>query len=97
MIPLSVHALNELKSVHAMTLRKNLQSYTCLDASRPWLCYWTLHSMAILDALPSTDFLSRAVLFLGKCQVGDIPQDLCVIFANLCAWLCDSFLRGLSN
>ena len=21
----------------------------CLDASRPWLCYWILHSLELLD------------------------------------------------
>ena len=25
------------------------ESYSCLDASRPWLCYWILHSMEVLN------------------------------------------------
>lgn len=44
------------------------QGYSCLDASRPWLCYWIIHSLAILDAIPSEQILSRAVNFLSKCQ-----------------------------
>jgi protein farnesyltransferase subunit beta len=44
------------------------QGYSCLDASRPWLTYWTIHSLAILDALPSDEICSRVVNFLGKCQ-----------------------------
>lgn len=26
-----------------------LWSPQCLDASRPWLCYWILHSLELLD------------------------------------------------
>lgn len=27
--------------------------YQSLDASRPWLCYWILHGLDLLDAFPS--------------------------------------------
>ena len=37
-----------------------------LDASRPWLVYWMLHSLALLDALPNDDdFLLRVVSTLS--------------------------------
>ena len=46
---------------------KNLSSgYECLDASRPWICYWILHALNLLGEPvdPQTaddvaDFLSR--------------------------------------
>uniref|UniRef100_A0A8C0P5C4 Protein farnesyltransferase subunit beta n=1 Tax=Canis lupus familiaris TaxID=9615 RepID=A0A8C0P5C4_CANLF len=30
-------------------LRQLTDAYECLDASRPWLCYWILHSLELLD------------------------------------------------
>ncbi|XP_069773492.1 protein farnesyltransferase subunit beta isoform X2 [Narcine bancroftii] len=37
---------------HFQYLKKGLrhlsESYSCLDASRPWLCYWILHSLELL-------------------------------------------------
>ena len=42
--------------------------HVSLDASRPWLCYWILHSLALLDALPDEDTLNRAAAFLARCQ-----------------------------
>lgn len=48
---------------------KNLSSsYECLDASRPWLCYWILHSLNILDHEISEDEALAVAHFLGKCQ-----------------------------
>ncbi|XP_063803270.1 protein farnesyltransferase subunit beta isoform X3 [Pseudophryne corroboree] len=41
------------RELHSHYLRKGLQqlsdSYECLDASRPWLCYWIVHSLTLLD------------------------------------------------
>jgi len=42
--------------------------YQSLDASRPWLCYWTAHSLDLLDALPPFFFSERTYGFLNKCQ-----------------------------
>ena len=41
-------------SSHIRYLRKCLldplpEPYTCLDASQPWLCYWAIHSLELLD------------------------------------------------
>lgn len=48
---------------------KNLsKSYECLDASRPWLCYWILHSLDLLDYRVSEEQALGIAEFLGKCQ-----------------------------
>ncbi|XP_002735484.1 protein farnesyltransferase subunit beta-like [Saccoglossus kowalevskii] len=51
---------------------KNLsESYECLDASRPWLCYWILHSLYLLGEQISEEQSSRVVQFLKRCQDPD--------------------------
>lgn len=47
------------------------QSYSCLDASRPWLIYWILHGLWCLKDLPDASTLSKVVNFLAKCQNKD--------------------------
>ncbi|XP_067681772.1 protein farnesyltransferase subunit beta-like [Haliotis asinina] len=48
---------------------KNLSSsYECLDASRPWLCYWILHSLEILNDPVPEDIAVQVVDFLKRCQ-----------------------------
>ena len=64
-----VHLLREK---HLQYLKKGIRhlsvNFECLDASRPWLCYWILHSMALLD-YPIPDDVARDVVgFLSKCQ-----------------------------
>ena len=57
---------------HVAYLRAGLETlsagHAALDASRPWLCYWILHALALLDALPDEDTLNRAATFLARCQ-----------------------------
>ncbi|KAL9239234.1 hypothetical protein vseg_013574 [Gypsophila vaccaria] len=49
-------------------LRRLPASFCVLDANRPWLCYWILHSLALLDE-PIDDVLENNVIdFLSKCQ-----------------------------
>jgi len=53
-------------------LRKGLSNlsrgYECLDASRPWLVYWIVHSLELLGESFS-DAESRAIVeFLSRCQ-----------------------------
>ena len=54
---------------HVAYLRAGLETlsagHAALDASRPWLCYWILHALALLDALPDEDTLNRAAAFLA--------------------------------
>uniref|UniRef100_A0A4W5N2T0 Prenyltransferase alpha-alpha toroid domain-containing protein n=1 Tax=Hucho hucho TaxID=62062 RepID=A0A4W5N2T0_9TELE len=42
-----------LRDQHYQYLKKGLRhlsdAYECLDASRPWLCYWILHSLELLE------------------------------------------------
>jgi hypothetical protein len=37
--------------------------------SRPWLCYWILHSLAMLNQHYSSAVCNRSVDFLSRCQV----------------------------
>lgn len=57
---------------HTEFLKKFLaalpSTYECLDASRPWLCYWILNALWILNDMPDAVTLSNIVQFLGKCQ-----------------------------
>lgn len=53
-------------------LRELGVSYQCLDASRTWICYWILHSLDLLDALPlSSDLETQIANFLNRCQHPD--------------------------
>ncbi|KAL8592586.1 hypothetical protein ACOMHN_026516 [Nucella lapillus] len=48
---------------------KNLSgSYECLDASRPWICYWILHSLDLLEYQLSEEHALSVAEFLGRCQ-----------------------------
>jgi protein farnesyltransferase subunit beta len=55
---------------HIMYLLGGLSSlsegFSCLDASQPWLVYWMLHSLSLLDAMPSGS-LDYIVDFLCGC------------------------------
>jgi hypothetical protein len=43
-------------------------SFAVLDASRPWICYWILHSLALLNApLPTAVTAEDLVAFLASC------------------------------
>lgn len=39
-----------------------------LDSSRPWLCYWILHSLNILGERLDDEEYDKIVNFLTKCQ-----------------------------
>lgn len=62
--------LNRAK--HVTFLKKGLknlsESYECLDASRPWLCYWILHSLALLEEPISEEVKDQVTDFLIRCQ-----------------------------
>ncbi|XP_014203679.1 protein farnesyltransferase subunit beta [Copidosoma floridanum] len=44
------------------------KNYECLDSSRPWLCYWILHSLQILGVTLEDEDYSKIVNFLSRCQ-----------------------------
>lgn len=60
------------KRAHSRLLKSWLkglpQSYECLDASRPWLVYWILHALWLLNDMPDDETMSHAVQFLSQCQ-----------------------------
>jgi protein farnesyltransferase subunit beta len=68
--------LQLLRSSHVTYLQNGLgqlpASFASLDASRPWICYWITHSLALLDAkLPTKPNADDVVFFLSCCQGPD--------------------------
>ncbi|GMH43211.1 hypothetical protein BSKO_11133 [Bryopsis sp. KO-2023] len=66
-------ALTLLRDVHVRYLSKNLgplpSGYLSLDASRTWLVFWIVHSLALLDApLPPKPSRTAIIEFLDRCQ-----------------------------
>ncbi|KAH0621177.1 hypothetical protein JD844_022228 [Phrynosoma platyrhinos] len=49
-------------------LRQLTDAYECLDASRPWLCYWILHSLELLEEPIPESVASDVCQFLSRCQ-----------------------------
>ncbi|KAJ8750363.1 hypothetical protein K2173_014278 [Erythroxylum novogranatense] len=43
-------------------------SFVVLDANRPWLCYWILHSIALLGEPIDYELENNAIDFLNRCQ-----------------------------
>ncbi|XP_068336017.1 protein farnesyltransferase subunit beta-like isoform X1 [Pyrus communis] len=43
-------------------------SFSVLDANRPWLCYWILHSLALLGESIDDELERNAIDFLSRCQ-----------------------------
>lgn len=43
-------------------------SYRVLDANRPWLCYWILHSKALLSESLDTELENNTIDFLSRCK-----------------------------
>ncbi|XP_066601214.1 protein farnesyltransferase subunit beta [Prorops nasuta] len=57
-----------LKKLLTEVLSKDFES---LDCSRPWLCYWILHSLEILGERLEDKVYSNVIDFLAKCQSPD--------------------------
>lgn len=45
-------------------------NYTCLDASKPWLCYWILHArdLLLVDVPLTEELAQRAISTIASCQ-----------------------------
>eukprot|EP00040_Diaphanoeca_grandis_P044554 m.12730 g.12730 ORF g.12730 m.12730 type:complete len:399 (-) comp9419_c0_seq1:95-1291(-) len=60
------------RELHITYLKKGLlampQSFTCLDASRPWLVYWIIHSLDLLGVQLSSEEQSSCLTLLSRCQ-----------------------------
>lgn len=70
-----IHSLPEptlLREQHYQYLKKGLRhlsdAYECLDASRPWLCFWILHSLELLEEPIPANIASDVCQFLSRCQ-----------------------------
>ena len=70
------HRIQLLKEKHAQYLTQALlpsneyklsKSYLSLDSSRPWIIYWNLHSLDLMNRLPSTESLMGIVSTLRSC------------------------------
>ncbi|KAI4320467.1 hypothetical protein MLD38_033943 [Melastoma candidum] len=71
--PSSKSILLELqRDEHQEYLKRGLSilppSFASLDANRPWLCYWILHSLALLDGYIEPEMEDAVVDFLSHCQ-----------------------------
>ena len=45
------------------------EGYECLDSSRPWILYWILHSLELLDYhVTDQEQIDAIIDFLGRCQ-----------------------------
>lgn len=70
-----LNAENEIRLVrdrHASYLTDNLQKplpseFVSLDASRPWMCYWIVHALGLLDRSPR-HLYGRIIATLDKMQ-----------------------------
>ncbi|XP_078431491.1 prenyltransferase family protein [Wolffia australiana] len=49
-------------------LKKLSGGFQSLDSSRPWLCYWILHSLALLGESLDSDMEDDVLDFLSRCQ-----------------------------
>ncbi|XP_059449585.1 protein farnesyltransferase subunit beta isoform X2 [Corylus avellana] len=49
-------------------LKRLEPSFSVLDANRPWLCYWILHSIALLGECVEPELEDNVVDFLSHCQ-----------------------------
>lgn len=66
-------SLELLRRLHIRYVQGGLgclpSGYCSLDSGRPWICYWILHSLALLDGpLPASISASDLIAFLNLCQ-----------------------------
>jgi len=93
-------ALRLMRTVHVQYLHRGLgelpASFACLDASRPWIVYWIVHSLSLLGAglpEPPGPSATDVVAFLKCCQCprggfGGSPRQLAHLapsYAAVCA------------
>lgn len=50
-------------------------SFISLDASRPWMIYWILHSLDLLDHFPEGEMVDRTLETVLSCQVNNQYTD----------------------
>ena len=69
----SAEALVLNRKQHIEYLHGGLQylpsGFIVLESSRPWICFWIVHSLALLDALLPPEVPAEAIIdFLATCQ-----------------------------
>lgn len=47
------------------------QGFTALDASKPWIIYWSLHGLDLLDSPVPDNVRAGLIATLGQCQHPD--------------------------
>lgn len=85
------------KRKHIAWLKRGLEQlgegYTSLDASKPWLCFWILHSLDLLETNHDEILEKRAIQTIQQCQhaqggygggPNQLPHLACT-FAAICA------------
>jgi len=40
--------------------------FQCLDASRTWICYWTLHALELLNVSVTDEIRTAVISFIDK-------------------------------
>lgn len=62
-----------LREEHVAFLEKSLVSlpvqFVSLNSSKPWLLYWILHSMELLNVEIQDESVKAAINYIEKCQV----------------------------
>ncbi|RMZ96047.1 farnesyltransferase subunit beta [Brachionus plicatilis] len=60
------------KNFHSKFLQRGIRnlpsSFECLDSSQPWICYWILHSLYLLNTDFSEELIDEVAKFLDTCQ-----------------------------
>ncbi len=76
-----------------------------MDASQPWLCYWILHAMSLLELKLKPEEVTQTSLFLAECQhetdggFGGGPKQLphlAATYAAINAFACLESAQALS-
>lgn len=61
-----------LREEHVTFLENSLVSlprkFVSLSASQPWILYWILHSMELLDIEIQSELLKPAIEYIARCQ-----------------------------
>ncbi|KAI5481771.1 protein farnesyltransferase subunit beta [Pseudohyphozyma bogoriensis] len=71
LVPPTLDKNAHINYLMGMLLRPLAPGYTALDASRPWLIYWSLHSIALIGGELDPAGRMRAVETLMSCQNPD--------------------------
>ncbi|VFQ58542.1 unnamed protein product [Cuscuta campestris] len=60
------------RDMHLQYLSSGLRglgpSFSVLDANRPWLCYWMIHSISVLGESIEDELKDDVIDFLSRCQ-----------------------------